>query len=102
MTTIKEQGLEIFNNLPYDLQYYIQKMEERDDLHKRLIAAQKNLEKNFIRFARYNDTDGWDDYETKNRLKVCISETHGLVISSVDFNMYFCQEREMYLNKKIN
>ena len=67
MSITKEQAIEIYNNLPFDLQYYIDKKEKRADLHQRLLAAQKNLEDNFIRIEEFNtyyDID-WDQYKTK-------------------------------------
>ena len=69
MSITKEQAMEIYNNLPFDLQYYIKKKEKRDNLHERLLAAQKNLEDNFIR--SYSQSDQNDDsdfyfFQTKN------------------------------------
>ena len=76
MSITKEQAIEIYNNLPFDLQYYIDKKEKRADLHQRLLAAQKNLEDNFIRTVEFNSYYDWDfrdQYETKKGPGVCKS-----------------------------
>ena len=61
----REAGLEIFNKLPFDIQYYMQKI-EKDELNKRLLIAKKVLEETFIRYRCGADvlfTDGGFDLD---------------------------------------
>lgn len=47
--------MNLFFDLPLELQWYIEKLNYKEDLHKRFKDAQKHLEKNFIRY-KFNDT----------------------------------------------
>ena len=42
--------MNLFFDLPLELQWYIDDIIYKEDLHKRLKEAQKHLEKNFIRY----------------------------------------------------
>ena len=77
----KEQGIEIYNNLPFDLQYYIDKMREKENLHKRLLEAQKNLEDNFIRLYSQDQDDDSEFivFRTRNGSYICKAKSDMLI-----------------------